>query len=279
MTRKIFYTLALLAALLLVFSSLAAAQAPGQNKGPNVPMVQTIVAQDGPAAPVGTEEPCIANPCLFYAGDFDQSGPNPNGLFSGIDNFFGFTIDATVWVPVNVPKKFKGAKGKTDWNVTGLFGNTQDFNNPTASSTTGDWAIVQGVVAGSPVSSATVICSANNSPMTTTPTGRIAFGFFVEYTNVITVSGCPILEAGSYWIAAVPIDLTNSAGFNETFLSDVEDNTPHNAQGPGTEPIDLSYFTSRFFGFPNFTLANSNQVCGGIGCDAFSVGVIGTAVH
>lgn len=276
--NRIFCTIALVAALLLVFSGLAAAQNNGGSK--NIPpVIQTTLAQDGPLAPVGTEEPCIANPCLFYAGDFDQAGPNPNGLFNGVDNFFGLTINATVWTPVNVPKKFKGAKGKTDWSVTGLFGNTQDASNPTASSTTGNWAIVQGVVAGQPVSSATVVCSASNSPMTTTPTGRIAFGFFVEYTNVVAVSGCPTLEAGTYWMAVQPIDLTNSAGFQETFLSDVEDNTPHNAEGPGTEPTDLSYFTSPFFGFPDFTLANSAQVCGGIGCDAFSVGVIGTATH
>ncbi|HEY6308740.1 MAG TPA: hypothetical protein VI488_20045 [Candidatus Angelobacter sp.] len=277
MVKKIFCTLALVAALLLVFSGLAAAQAPGQNKGPTIPLVLTTLPQVGPLAPVGTEEPCIANPCLFYAGDFDAAGPNPNGLFSGIDNFFGLTLDATVWVPFNVPKKFKGAKGKTDWSITGLFGNTQDINNP-ASETTANWSIVQGVVAGSPVSSATVICSATNSPMTTTPTGRIAFGD-VEYTDVVTVSGCPILEAGTYWMAVVPIDLTNPAGFQETFLSDVEDSTPKNAEGPGTEPVDQSYFTSTFFGFPNFTLANSASVCGGIGCDSFSVGVIGTAVH
>jgi hypothetical protein len=62
------------------------------------------------------------------------------------------------------------------------------------------------------------------------------------------------------------------------YLSDVEDNTPASAQGPGTEPVDDSFFYSPDFGFSNFT-ATAPTVCGGIGCDAFSVGVIGTAVH
>jgi hypothetical protein len=69
------------------------------------------------------------------------------------------------------------------------------------------------------------------------------------------------------------------SGFEDNYLSDVEDNTPANAVGPGISVEDDSMFTSTFFGFSNFTLANSANVCGNIGCDNFSVGVIGTATH
>jgi hypothetical protein len=61
------------------------------------------------------------------------------------------------------------------------------------------------------------------------------------------------------------------------YLSDVEDNTPPNAQGPGTEPIDLSYFYAPGFGVSSFQLTTTS--CGSIGCDAFSAGVVGTAIH
>jgi hypothetical protein len=278
MVKKIVCTLAVAVASALALSGPAAAQ----NQKPPFTPVLTNQPQAGRQLP-GPEEPCIANNCLFYAGDFDSSGPNPNGLLNGIDTFFGLQLDGTVWVPVNVPKK-----GKTVWNVTGLFVNTLDLQDPTATSTTANWSIVQGVAGEHPLSTATVICSGTNAPMTTTPTGRtFLFGVgnvATEYTDVVLgITGCPALAAGEYWITVVPIDTTNPNGFQETFLSDVEDNTPQNFVGPGSEPADMSYFTSEFLSIPSFTPAAA--FCTGEGsiinnvanvCDRFSVGVIGT---
>lgn len=222
------------------------------------------------AAPVGTEEPCILNMCLLYAGDFDFAGQNPNALWNNNSLVFGIT--GTVYVPINVPKKFKGAKGKTDWNIQGLFVN--ELMGDVGFGIVVDsvaWSIVQGVADGGNPSGGQVktICSGTASP-TLTPTGRAAFGL-VEETIMITGINCPILENGSYWMTMVP----TTHGL--AYLSDVEDNSPANAQGPGSEPVDLSFFFSPSFGFNSFS--NSATVCGQIGCDSFSVGVIGTAVH
>jgi hypothetical protein len=229
------------------------------------------VAQSG-SLQVGTEEPCILNSCLLYAGDFDPNGQNPNGLWNANSTTFG--IVGTVYVPFTVPKKFKGAKGKTDWNVQGLFMNEQmvDVGLGTSVSSV-SWSIVQGVNAGGNPFGGQVktICSGTGMP-TVTPTGRFAFGS-PEETILITGINCPILEAGSYWMTLVP----TTPGI--AFLSDVEDNTPANAEGPGSEPADLSFFFSPSFGFNSFTDTSSASVCGGIGCDSFSVGVVGTAVH
>lgn len=273
MAKNIFCTSALVLALTAFFCISAAAQHPP---------LEIPIQQNG-ALPVGTEEPCIVNQCLFYAGDFDPNGPNPNGLWNGVDNFFGLTIDGTVWVPVNIPKKFKGAKGKTDWSVTGLFANNQDlpasiYGPPSA--TTASWSIVQGVTAGgSPTGSQVKVFCMGTSPITTTPTGRFFLGFYEEYTYLVTGITCPILERGTYWMTVVAQAPAPPAGFELNYLSDVEDNSPANIQGPGTEPVDDSFFTSTFFGFTNFTLTNSANVCGSVGCDMFSTGVIGTATH
>lgn len=229
-------------------------------------------AQAGPAAPVGTEEPCISNPCVFYAGDFDPNGPNPDGLWNGNVTTAGIT--ATVYVPFTVPKKYKGAKGKTDWNVQGLFVNEQmlDITGGGYSASSVDWSIVQGVTAGGNPNGSQVktICSGTGTP-TLTPTGRVAFDVYIEYTILVTGISCPTLEHGSYWMTVLPTtpDLA--------YLSDVEDSTPANAEGPGTEPVDQSYFYSPYFGFNSFS--NTTTVCGSVGCDEFSVGVVGTAVH
>jgi hypothetical protein len=218
---------------------------------------------------VGTEEPCILNQCLLYTGDFDPAGQNPNGLWNNSSEAFGIT--GAVYVPFNVPKKFKGAKGKTDWNIQGFFTNQQMFT-PVAVSVS--WAIVTGVASGgNPNGGATkTVCSGTGTP-TVTPTGRFAFGLS-EQTILLTGANCSAgtLEAGAYWLTFVPTvaDLA--------YLSDVEDNTPTNAEGPGSTTVDDSFFVSADFGFPSFTPTAPN-VCGGIGCDAFSFGVIGTAVH
>lgn len=278
MLKKVLCSTALFAALMLISSNPASTQSSGGKAPP--PVVLTAVAQTGVDYPASPEEPCIVNHCLFYAGDFDPNGPNPNGLWNGVDNFFGLNIDGTVWVPFDIPKKFKGAKGKTDWVVTGLFVNNQGlpasiYGPPSAASAT--WSIVEGVAAGGSPGTVTTLC-AGTSPVTETPTGRFAFGFYEEYTYVVTISGCPTLEAGIDWMTVVAQAPAPPAGFEYNYLSDVEDSSPSNIMGPGTEPVDMSFFTSTFFGFPGFT-ATAGGVCGNIGCDKFSVGVIGTATH
>jgi hypothetical protein len=153
--------------------------------------------------------------------------------------------------------------------VQGLFINEQ---MDIGSATSATWSIVQGVASGGNPSGGQVktFCSGTGTP-TLTATGRSAFGL-TEYTIMVTGISCPVLEKGTYWMTLVPT--VPSLGY----LSDVEDSTPANAEGPGISVIDDSFFYSPNFGFSSFT-ATAPTVCGGIGCDNFSVGVIGSATH
>ena len=249
MTKRVLALTALVVALSVMFCLPTRAQAQQVFRG---------LAQPG-GPQVGTEEPCILNQCLMYAGDFDPNGPNPNALFNADSVDFG--IQSAVYVPFIVPKQFKGAKGKTDWNVTGFFTN-QLFITPIAPSVS--WAVVQGVTEGGSTDKVTTICSGTGVP-TLTPTGRSSFGL-TEETILLTGVSCPTnLEAGEYWLKFLPTVQDFS------YLTDVEDNTPANAEGPGTEPVDQSFVAGS-------TFENTTIVCGGIGCDLFSFGVIGTTV-
>lgn len=255
--KRMFALTALVMALSVMFCLPSPAQLQQVYRG---------LAQPG-APQVGTEEPCIVNNCLFYSGDFDPNGQNPNALWNNNSELFG--IEASVYLAFIVPKKFAGAKGKTDWNVTGFFTN-ELMDIPVAPSVS--WRLVQGVAAGGNPSGGQVktICSGTGTP-TLTATGRADFGL-TEFTILLTGLSCPTnLEAGEYWLTFLPTVESLA------YITDVEDNTPKNAEGPGMAAVDDSFFVSTDFGFPSFT--NASSACGSIGCDVFSFGVIGTTVH
>ena len=162
--------------------------------------------------------------------------------------------------------------------MTGLFVNNQKNRSPSATSAT--WPIAQSVNAGGNLTSGQIktFCS-GTAGVTATPIGRIAFSFYVEFEYVATVLDFPTLESGRYRATTIVHIPAPPSGLEDNYVSDVEGNSSANVQGPGSEVVDDSMFTSSFFGFTNFTLANSAQVCGNIGCDEFSVGVIATATH
>lgn len=275
MLRKIFSSTPLIAIVATFLSLSAAAQVHKSH-------LRVGITQAGTIAPVGTEEPCISNPCLFYAGDYDDNGPGANNLWNAYNpyasNFGSNGVLGKVYVPFTVPKRWKGARGKTAWNVKGLFVNSLLLDAGMGISVTSvDWSIVQGVVPGVSPDQLKTVCSGTGVP-TVTPTGRSGGGT-PEYTLLLTGISCPILEAGTYWMTFLP---TTGA---YAWLNDVEDNTPANMEGPGTEPVDQSYFYSPDFDGLSYLWATAPNphtsppfgACGTNGCDKFSVGIIGTA--
>jgi hypothetical protein len=218
-----------------------------------------------------------AGHCLFYGGDFafnpvSGSALLANGLANENDTLvFGSPYGAATWAPFTVPA------GQV-WSVTGLFSNDQSNfgvldqapNVPTAAAY---WAIMQGIqpgIAGTTIASGTSAASINQ-------TGRFAFGL-AEYT--VQVEGLSVnLTSGTYWMIVVPLCTNAGDAYcgERFFLSDVEwiDGKPKHAFGP-PEPLESSFFDSPFFFFTFGVTNGPLGACGGFGCDAFSVGVIGT---
>jgi hypothetical protein len=265
------------AAALIPFTQMAAAQ---NYKGTPKPTIQdygpfpttTATTTKTKAPPSGQ----CGNPvaaCLFYGGDFLFNPVYPN-LANGLANentlfISGNPYGAAVWIPFTVPA------GQT-WAVTGLFTNNQAsfgvLDQGTQPASVAYWAINQQVSAGS----GGVEIDSGTSPATSTPTGRSSFGLS-EFT--VQVTGLSVtLAPGAYWLTVVPI-CTNSANpycDGVFFTSDVEylNTTPVNAYGP-PEPLSQSYFDSPLFGFSFGPTYGPFGACGGIGCDAFSAGVLG----
>ncbi len=300
--KKVLGLTALFATLILLFAGLAAATqivptATVREQFQVQPRAGVLKSPFGLLHLLGSPlQPTYCSPCLFYGGDYDGSGPNPNGLYNG-----NTIASATVYVPFTIPSKPKG-----DWSVTGMFANIQYYPS-TAVTGAGYgpfavdvlWSISTGLVAGSPPP--TPICSGTDTytdagASELTFTGRIAFGLYGEYTTPVTIAAgsCPALEeakkkGGPYWLSVVPECNSTDAcplpiGEELTYLSDAEDGgatgLAPEAYGPA-EPWDASFFFSPGFGFPNLVpLGGTNTtVCGGTsGCDRFSSGVEGTIV-
>jgi len=214
--------------------------------------------------------------CLFYGGDFlfDPFSANvANGLANESTSFVpGTPYGAATWVAFTVPEK-------EVWEVTGLFTNDMsDYGvldqSPSQPTSVAYWAVMQGVEPGIP---GTIVAS-GTSPATSTPTGRAAFDL-IEFT--IQVTGLAFeLTPGSYWMTVVPV-CTNTGNpyCGEVFFeNDVEyiNTLPTNAYGP-PEPVDASFFDSPYFGVIFDPTNGPLGACGGLGCDAFSAGVLGKA--
>jgi hypothetical protein len=282
MIKKTVGSIALIAALILIVQSALAQNYKGKPK-PTIqdygPFKEEQVMKFRNTVTRAASGTCgnPAGDCLFYGGDFlfDPFYPSvANALANENTTLVGASpYGAAVWVPFTVPS------GQT-WEVTGLFtNNLSDYGvldqAPTEPTASAFWSVNEGAQAGI---AGTVVAS-GTSAATITPTGRSAFSM-IEFT--VQVEGLSfVLTPGTYWMTVVP-QCTNTADpycFETFFVSDVEyiNTTPKNAFGP-PEPIDSAFFDSSYFGI-TFDPANGPLgACAGLGCDAFSAGVLGKEV-
>ena len=221
-----------------------------------------LAQEPGSSAKVPTP-PTVCKPCLWYSGDFNPNNSKANGAANEKDILVSASA---VSVPFRVPK------GQT-WNVIGMFGVMLALQT-TFDPKRADWSIARGVSAGN---GGRVIAS-GTSPATET---------FVNCGNVdlfcitILVKGLHVaLKHGRYWLTVVPY-CTNlkDCGSQRFFLADEEDD-PHPLNHVGPKNIlDASYVTSKQFNLFYSPTWGHSGICSGVGCDMFSVGVLGKAVR
>ena len=212
-----------------------------------------VMSQDWRPAQAPTA-PKYCKPCYFYAGDFDSTNSNANGLANEDDQLVS---DSHIYSPFRVLKV--GA------SVSGLFVNSLDsvaaIDNPTP------WAINKGVKAGS----GGRVVAHGKTKSTDTPTGRSGFGL-TEYTHLVRFKA-HVLTGGVYFENVTPQCLTGSSCGTARYFESDEENDPSPLNHVGSKNIlDDSFWNSTSFG-ENWVLAGPS-VCG-IGCDMFSAGVLG----
>jgi hypothetical protein len=282
MTKKTVCLMALVAALILTVQS-AVAQINYNSKPPK-PAISDygpLQKAKGPSKPApNVPSGMCGNPaehCLFYGGDFvfnPLSANVANGLANENDSIIsGSPYGAATWTPFTVPA------GQV-WTVTGLFSNNQSTfgvldQAPNVPTKAAYWAIMQGILPG--IGGTTI--ASGTSAASIAPTGRFLFGLG-EYT--VQVDGLSVtLTSDTYWMIVVPLCTNTGDPYcsERFFLSDVEwiNGRPSHAFGL-LEPQDASFFDASFFGLKFAPTNGQLGVCFGTGCDAFSVGVIGTKI-
>jgi len=293
MVKKSLWISALVVAL-IPFAGLKAAD---QKDIRQTPQPYSMTAQQAPRGtltkttkpPAATYcDPGATTGCLFYSGDINPNDENDNGLVNGCTTIFGVSCSGNDNTALEILAPFVVPSGQT-WTVTSVFSNALSTDSGTIDSgLSGDaksicyWGIFTGVSSGV---KGTLVREHVN-PCTSTATGRNAFGFN-EYQVLITfpTTEAPVvLTAGTYFLTAQP-ECTNTADSNcdaEWFESDAENTQGNGTQGPlinafGTPaPNDDAFEESSVFGFTYSPTWGSSGACGGIGCDQFSDGLLGT---
>jgi hypothetical protein len=218
-----------------------------------------------PSAVAPPTPPPYCSPCLFYGGDFDPTSPNANGLEN--DKVFLWNLmPNVVYVPFVVPSG-------EQWTVGGLFVNVLSAES-SISPPAALYSISTGVSKGN--GGMTVVSGTSSASYS--PTGR-SWNGLNEYT--VKVKLRPIaLQSGTYWLSVVPRCTDPNDSSCDTaayFITDVEDNPPLNHKGiePGNDSFISSGFLNEYF-VPTW---GTNGQCGGLGCNRFSAGVVGTVAR
>jgi hypothetical protein len=207
--------------------------------------------------------PSYCKPCLFYAGDFDSSASDANGLANEFD--IVVSTGAAVYTPFRVPR------GKT-WTVTGLFTNNNIFPDiPVLDPPMIPYEVRKGIPKNGG-DGGTLVC--HGKKLGTLTLSQIDQELYIYATQVRNIKGCR-LGAGKYWTTVIPYctnshDSTCEASYRAFLMND--DGAMSHSFGP-LEPANNSFFNSAYFG-ANWDPSSKWQTS-----SRFSVGVEGRATR
>ncbi|MFZ1916396.1 MAG: hypothetical protein WAU58_02400 [Terriglobales bacterium] len=228
-------------------------------------------------APSPAVAPSWCSPCLWYAGDYDTTNPNQDGLWNA-DTSAYYGIVGQVYVPI-LPQAFTvpikhGVQTKLHNNLYSISIN-EDVTNfgLGASDFAGAVYDIRKNLGGNPGYAGVSVASGTCLPTTPVDTGVSIFsGAYEQYLITCTFPTPISVSAGTeLWVSVLPA----FDGGDYGFLGDSIDMPPLNGFNSGNDGywpnvIESSYFNSASFG-ASYVPATTQ----GPGFDAFSIGVTG----
>ncbi len=204
---------------------------------------------------------CPPTKCLYYAGDFDSTDSNADGLFNA--TLTDDKIVGQVWVGVK-PTKAATVAGVT---FNELFGESGVGSNPTPFQTR------IGITEGH---AGKIVCNTNGTA-TEAVYGESDFGL-VQYSYTVKKlkKACKIAK-GTTKYPSTYVNLLPTFGdsYPDTeYLVNVEDAQPKNHTGWPNDQNDC-YFNGAAF-HDNYVTCNSQSQHGGDGFSEFSIALTGT---
>ena len=201
---------------------------------------------------------CPPRTCLYYAGDFDSTDSNANGLFNGNDTCCG--LEGEVWVGVKPPKAA---------TVTGATFNqffTADFigTNPTPFQTRID-------ITGGYFGGGTLVCNTTGNA-TMTQYGESDFGM-VQYLYTVKKLAKPCkIAKPSKKVPSTYVNLLPTSNNGYGYLANVEDTKPKNHRGWKNDLNDC-YLNAQLLNI--FWVTCNSQGGGTNGFSEFSIALTG----
>jgi hypothetical protein len=256
MKKKMLFAAALTAGLITI----AAAQdtrlpQASLDRELNIPRAAGTAASDRPAQT--QTPPTFCKPCLFYAGDFDSTASDANGLYNEVDISVG--TGAATYTPFIVPK------GKT-WTVTGLF--TVEFMPSTRINPNTVPYEVRKDIPKSGGSGGHLVCHGKRTATVMDTDICDDFGYPCYAIVANNIQGCR-LPSGKYWLTVIPYCMEQTTCKSWFAFVTNDDGAMAHRYGP-LEPANDSFFNSVYFGAvwePSSEQQSSSR---------FSVGVEGT---
>lgn len=194
--------------------------------------------------------PSYCKPCLFYAGDFDSTASDANGLANELDVIV--STGAEVWVPF---------KPTAAWKVSEIF--SDNFASlSTLTPATSPYAIRSGISSGN---GGKVICQ-GSAKAKNTDTHLNDFGYEI-YATQVPVKKCTLKAKTTYWENVYPQCTNTSTCSSYRAFTANDDGAMNHKFGPA-EPANDSFFNSVFFGAtwePSTEQQSSSRYSAGIG--------------
>ncbi|HTA23740.1 MAG TPA: hypothetical protein VK763_09420 [Terriglobales bacterium] len=216
-----------------------------------------------PRATAQSGPPALCKPCLFYAGDFDETDPN-SAVFPN-ENTFVYD-DVKTYGAVTIPQNHSAL-------LEGLLFQIQFDGTVKLDPNVATWEVRVGVSEGN----GGILVASGQSVAHLQPTGREGNG--PEYSLAVKVNPPVTINAGTYWFNVTPQCVKKNdpaCSSNQYGVSNTTSET--NTFRGAIQPVGKMFINSDYLGYP-YTWENICDLTSPQTCARLSFGLIGKVLQ